>query len=963
MMRCSDRCWRVSRGCCRGSVDVELIATGLLQNLVLVTSILRDALHVIALESTPVRVDILALRKRLQSCLHATHDYAQDQRLSAGCEMASTTAIRSLTDELVTLLVPTSIAPVKLRRAKDTFSRKLRHHAYGRTNQFEVSGRLDGLQERFLVSNNEDLEAAFHDRLKELESAEDYSICQKWLPDVLHLLLELSDDPTNKTKLANYSRQKSFFKEEPKLKWAEVEADDPIDRRDQIWRRPSFSDLSSEADEFETTRSSSPTTVEGIEKPLSHDSYFINELANDSERSEHTSHQQAKASPDDEPVVSEQHLLREVLFMLRCVPTNTFKKRGSTFEINRNVYTGRVSDETVRELLISLVAIGEQALFVRQWLGKPQNFSFIQTMQTGIEGILQEFDAAVSSLESRLLNPSWLKLATLAVLHDDIKESSLSLDTVAGFVRQTERHSIDEIGSLELLYELTCSEQVAGSHRAVQHLWPLFLNAFQSYLVPLTRWIESGEIDSHQHPTFVGSLKDAPNPSHLWLGWYAMDDGNGPTRVPKFLRRAAKRIFTVGKMRAFLGHLSSSNQLQPAERTRGFLLKPLKSIDLTTLAPLTDSFGSAIDSALRPCEVACSTMLRDKLGNECGLWRWLDAAEHVFFAKYGHLADTLEARIFEKLDKGSPTWNDKYLLQDLLESIYAIPGAVIVDVGQIRINVKHLGRARLERQRRSVAILENLSFDYLPPWPVANIIPNGSRNSYRRVALFLMQIRRARFSLERQCHEAVMTRSLDMNHGDHCLAQKTHCNLLHFVNVLYDHLTSLVINSTTLQMRKKLSQAVDIDEMIQVHENYMVDLEEGCLVAKRIAPVRVAIVAVLDLCIRFSDVVTTPSQTRLPDHEARSFVSAVSRPQRRHRGGNSVADSSEEDEDEEDEAQEGFSTFVTFDEATYQGHLKDIKQQLKRHHGFIVAGLSSMARVAKDGTAWEILAGRLESDK
>ena len=920
----------------------------------------------IALEFTLVRryaydLAVLALHNSLQPCLNGTQtsDYAEDQYLSAGCEMASTTTTRSLTEELVALLVPTSIAPVKLKRAKDTFSRKLRHHTYGRTNQFEVSERLDGLQERFLVSNNEELEAAFHDRLKELESAKDYSICQKWLPDVLHLLLEVSDDPATKTKIADYSRQKSFF-EEPKLKWVDVEAEDPIDRRDQIWRRPSFSDLSSEADEFVISRSSSLTPLEDIEEPSSHDFYLSNKPIIESGRDENISHEQARLGQGKGPVVSEQHLLREVLFMLRGVPNNSFKIRGSTFEISRNVFTGCVSNETVRELLISLTAIGEQAAFVKQWLGEPQTLSFIQTMQTGIESILQEFEAAICSMESRLLNPSGLELATLAVLHEEVKESSLSLDTIAGFLRQIERHSTDEIGCLELLYEWTCSEQIVGSRRMVQHLWRLFLNVFQSYLIPLTQWIENGEIDIHQHPTFIRSLEDATNPCQLWLGWYAMDDSNGATRVPKFLQPAAKRLFTVGKMQAFLGHLSSSDRLQPPEHTGSISLERLGSIDLIALVPLSESFESAIDSALRPCEVACSTMLRERLGNECGLWRWLDAAEYVFFAKDGHLVDTLEARIFEKLDKGSPTWNDKYLLHDLLESIYAHSDAVAVDVGQIRINMKQISRAQLERQRRSVAIINSLSFDYLPPWPVANIIPDGSRSSYRRVALFLMQIRRARFSLERQCHEAVMTRSLDINHGDHCLAQKIHCNLLRFVNVLYDLLTSLVITTTTLKMRDRLNQAVDIDEMIQVHKTYIVDLEEGCLVAKRVAPVHGALVAVLDLCIRFSDLVTTPSQTRLSDHEARSFVSAASRPKRRHRGENFEADSSEEDEEEGYEAEEGFSTFVTFDEATYQGQLKEIEQQFRRHHAFIVAGLSSMARVAKDGTRWELLAGRLD---
>jgi hypothetical protein len=43
--------------------------------------------------------------------------------------------------------------------------------------------------------------------------------------------------------------------------------------------------------------------------------------------------------------------------------------------------------------------------------------------------------------------------------------------------------------------------------------------------------------------------------------------------------------------------------------------------------------------------------------------------------------------------------------------------------------------------------------------------------------------------------------------------------------------------------------------------------------------------------------------------------------------------------DEESSGSEGFSTFVTFDDSSYEGELRHIQLELDRQHSFIVAGL------------------------
>jgi hypothetical protein len=152
-----------------------------------------------------------------------------------------------------------------------------------------------------------------------------------------------------------------------------------------------------------------------------------------------------------------------------------------------------------------------------------------------------------------------------------------------------------------------------------------------------------------------------------------------------------------------------------------------------------------------------------------------------------------------------------------------------------------------------------------------------------------------------------------------------------------------------------------------IHGQYVSALEHACLSSKRIKPLRDALISILDLCIRFSDMVTsavtntgletTTREVGDGDFEASSFISAQSRRRRRRRrsGKNTsagdIASCSDEDDDDNDEdgVGEGYSTFV-FDEDTSLGkEISKLRSEIQRHGGFLVAGLRAVARSSTTG--------------
>ncbi len=871
--------------------------------------------------------------------------------------MAPPTTIGTLTDELAASLIPTNIQAAKLRKLKDGFSRKLKHHNYARTNQFEVSERLGGLQEKFLVLNYDELANALHVRLKELKSARDSS--EKWLPDVLHLLLQLSDDPGRKTKVEDLVKVKRTTEVVPALRWADIEADDPVDRKSQIWRDEDFSDLSSDEDSAVSVGTSSPESPEKNKQEERHYQrapYLVDRDTGTDQKSQLDQDRLWNNDSNSKIVITELQAVREALFMLQGLPTTLFWRVDSSVELDRRYHLDHLSDEVLLDLLTSFGHIGLSVDVVRRWCRGTQTMSFMQNLRAGIEKTMNRFDSSISRLQSSLLNPGRSPVISLAATLEEVIAASKTILQIANLVDRMRDISDDVVGCLEILYEKVCSCQASGEDDNAQSLYELFLDSFTTYLKPIIRWITGGELDATATHIFIISKSQSKALTGLWQDWFSLVEGSGPRQAPPFMRPLVRKIFITGKTMIFLRHLQSHSGTVPSHAEVAFSLAELRSLQPSGLVPFSESFETTLERAVDTVRKASCSILRDKLGSECGLWRTIDAFDYVYLAKSGFSMDAIDAKIFELIDKGSRAWNDRFLIA---ESCLEVFGRIEhVDAERLRVLPSRTSTRDLQSQRRSVKMLSGLSLDYNIPWPIANVIPRSSLPSYQRVATLLLQIRRARYVLERGCRVSVMAGRLDLNIGQRNLTQQIYFQLQVFVNCLYDHFTSDVIESTTNELRLTLAAAPDVDEMIIMHQSYISKLETLCMTSNKMSTIRQAVTVLLDLCIRFSDTATSPlQQRRSSDVEALSFRSAASRPGLRRQPND------DDFSEEESEGEEGFSTFITFDEESYESILKDIRTQFDRQRSFIVAGLRSLSRVEEKSSSWELLAERLDWKK
>jgi gamma-tubulin complex component 5 len=817
--------------------------------------------------------------------------------------MAPPTPITSAQEQLLQSLLPKSITAGKSRKYRDAFHRRIKHHNYARTNQFEVTERLDGLEEKFQILNRDDLSDALRSRHAEILQHESGS---RFSPDVLDFLLRLSVDPANIKRSDRLISVKEKPRELPPLRWVDIEKNGPIDHHDPIWQNPEYSDLSSDEDVVAiSSTATSPRSVQewvgkAKEEASEHGDKILGKqsLPESVDLSIYRNLGLGKTNPT--VLLEELQATRECLFMLQGLPTNLYSGDSTTYTANIRYGLRNVNQEVFGEILRSFGRIGKRVEFVRGWMSEVQTTQYTRSLRESIKVFVSRFDVGVCEMQRRFLRPSGVAHIGLLPCLEASTRNFKDMEVVWEYLQICETKKVDSIGQLEVLFDLVCSEQAAGKMVEASRLMEIFTPAFKVYLRPLVHWMNYGELHENLEGFFVTCGGEQKDLTSLWEGWFLLDESHHERRASRFLKQFSQTIFTLGKTTLFLRRLDDQQSKVSLEVSslvsHEKLLKALASGYLIFAEIFAEVFGSAVTPALSHT----SALLYQQLDRQCGLWNVLDAFECIYFANQGPITDSIETTLFRRLDKCQTAWSDKFINLDLFENAFAaIPN---LDTGRLVIHSSHTSSRGIESRRKSVKILGDLSVNYRIPWQIANIIPQACFASYRRISLLLMQIRRTRYSLEQRTHFHVMNASLDSNLAQQNVSRALYQKLLLFGNVLYNHLTALVIDSSTLLMKARMRQASSVDEMTRVHTLYISDLEKACLTTKRLTPIRDAIVSILDLGIRFADIVTTPpggTPAVDDDADARSFRSAASRPRMRRRREDEDAEDEDEDEDEE----------------------------------------------------------------
>ena len=869
--------------------------------------------------------------------------------------MAHTAAINASIAELADTLISADSPQVRRRRAKDVFARQVKSHSYARTNQFEIAEKLAGLEEKFQIFNRDELSDALRMRRDEADKQE-----IPWIPDVLDLLLRLSVDPVKYSHLEQLDEIEQRPEEAPALTWADVEATDPIDRRDPIWKQQDYSDFSSDDDEdIETDAPLIPNRGKRHSNlnPSSSNSKWL--YTADQTKSEllMSGNQRFWEVDKGKAAITELQAVRETLFMLQGLDTALFEHMENRIISKKNHRFAHASQELLSEALNSLAAVGTDLYRIREWLSHKQSLRYMQALRDSIINLLQIFDRSLADMHSTLLRPRREVVVSITRLEEDIKPQAAPLLVVAKVLQD---HDGDgTVGILDALFNEIGLLQLSGNDIELANLSIVFLCTLRAYLQPIDAWLGSGAVDPHLDGFFVKSGVEDGNPSLLWSEWCMMDSDALMRQTPSFIQPYAEQIVTSGKTAMFLKHLG--RQPRGHEAILAEATQQLLTGTDGDLLPFSERLHRVIQTEVTAYLQSTSKQLKSVLEHDCGLWATLQSLEHLYFGKLGPITEAIDAKIFGRIDACNESWNDRFLTSELFHDRFE---GKSIDFDRVVVHAKHTSSRKMTTRRQSVKLLGDLSLEYVLSWPLANIMPQSTMASYRRIALLLMQIRRARFALVRRAHFFVHNGLLYLDSGERKFAQGLQHSLLLFTDVLYDHLTASVIEPAGSRLKRGLEDSLDVEAMITISKKYATELEEACLTQKKFAALHDAIVTILDLCLRFSDVVSMPTSVagrRSSDFETSSFVSAASHRRRRKRRQQEDLSSDEADGEEVSEG-EGYSSFVVLEDTTPSEEVHRIQQQFQRQHHFLVAalrGIFASGGKSEQGLSWELLADRL----
>ncbi|KAJ4377622.1 hypothetical protein N0V83_000449 [Neocucurbitaria cava] len=866
--------------------------------------------------------------------------------------MAQNAKIAALTDELIQSILNFSPERNKhaYKHAKEIASRSLRGHQYARTNQFEVKASFSGLDEKFRIRSRDDLADALQLRLQKLES-----LTSNFKAEFLDLLLKLADRPLENTQVEalDLLRQPS---PPPPLTWAEMLQEDPYSD-DDIWKDVDYAVESSGDERTQKLRakakSSPPTSVDGDD---THDPESCVATANVDLVQELETAQFWNDVADEDSAkvgITELQAVRETLFMLAGLRTSLYQTDQQQYHIRivSKYVLGHAMQGTVDHLLGRFTSIGKDIYRLRQWTKKGSTLSLIQTFEAAVQKRLFHYDQSLANLQQRYLIPGASTSVSLLELLNEVESLSVPILRLAQVVTDIEPQLlVNPFSHLEALFDQTTLSQMTLEKEVFEYMSEIFFDCLQTYLKPIRKWMEEGELVTDDETFFVFANDSHSEASSLWHDRYVLrHDGQNNLRSPTFLHPAATKIFNTGKSVIFLKELGIYNISPngPVDEPRLGHETVCGTSSEIPLCAFPELFQAAFSTWIRSKYSVASTVLRRHIFETGGLMRTLTIFETLYLGKNGAVFEGFANVMFERIDTGRRGWNDRYVLTELAHGVFCNVMAVM-DTEKIVVR-----SVKTKSHENSVKELAAVSIDYAIPWSLQNIIQRSSIPIYQQLYTFLLQLYRVKYQLQR-----VRPRRTHQTKHPINLTYKLQHRLTWFTDMLRSYLTENVIYFTARDMQTAMKKAQDIDEMSQIHTKYVAKLQERAMLSKDLKPIHKAIVEILDLSVLFAETVgasQSDSDTGLPGQ---------SRIGLRRKNHARLSDGDEElsDDDVHDESDEAEATRAATKEKgqrSVKGTLQKIDEGFARLLPFTTAGLRSVGRVGAE-PMWEQLAERLE---
>jgi len=809
---------------------------------------------------------------------------------------------------------------------------------------------LNGLIEKFQVLNNDLLAEALAQRLEELDPES-----TKWTPEILSLLLLLSDEPLRKSKVETLETLYQHDAE-PELTWDEIIAEDPLEA-DGVWDEVDFRAGSEDEDTTLLSLASSHTSDDTRSSSIDDDQSgiaaeaFVLPIHFDALEEMVLQAKQQRG-------VTEVRLVRETLHMLLGLPTAIYEtdENDRAIRAHSSIMLESLSKTALDSLLQSFASMGTDVGILRNYSKAKHDSSLLQTFAAAIDEQLQDFGTSIARIETSFVNMNESLVVSLITVESEVRNLVAHLSYLNQVIKVM--HGMPSAQSFRLLDELynhVCMAEIIGDSEGFFRTSRLFSSCLHTYLKPLGTWMDDGDLGlSSAASPFIS--RGNVGISNFWNDRYVLArDKDGLSTGPGFLQSLMPQIFASGKSVSFMRELGLSVTLeQLPSGTDGsipdFSIKHAadQQFSLTSFPQL---LHSRLEAWVSSKHQHTWRTLSQHLQRRGGVTDTMEALEYLYLSKDGSLTNQCASAVFAKLDAGTATWHEPLFLEDLLRSCFASHAGV--DKRRISIaritESKPIDSSRRDRTVKALGIVPE-SIAYSIPAHIHNIIPpKTAMPIYIAISAILLQLYRPIYLLS--------LRSLKHSHTSHHAQQvrdrltlRLRHRLLHTLTSIRSHLLYEVIAPSSRTLHSAVMSATSIHGLIAAHATYMARLERGCLLSLQVLGVRGAILSLADLGVVFAQL-----QTRLQN----GFGAKASKDT--HDDADDISSDSEHDtgdEAKDEKASAPPARILTAAEGA--ARTAQIASQHDQLLGFVVAGLRTAARGAttREGTGEGLESGK-----
>jgi gamma-tubulin complex component 5 len=762
--------------------------------------------------------------------------------------MAHAARVSALADNLVASLLAIDKDDPIISQTRSAVAKGLRDNSHGRTNQFEVASRLEGLVEKFAVLDRDDLSDALQERLEELPTK------GKWLPEILALFLSLSDRPVEKTAADALAKLHAAEHPDEQLTWEDIIADDPLDEPG-IWddiERGYHSSGDETGFGQDEDSGSEPTTSTKASTVNEHDTEASAELLvtqPNVEALELVKHSRSAAELSDGDQVlhvSELAVVRDSISMLRGLPTDLYDMNASTGSIKVRPDTAimTASRRVINDALMQFAVLGNSLQQVRQWARSVQSLPYVRTCQAITERLLADFGSHLAILEERYVGKFVDTVVSIVQVLSETQTFARHLRSIASITAQMSPDS--PFALLDELFDCVCMAELTGDDEAFNILGLILFEGVQTYIRPVATWISNGIIANNLPDFFVEQSAGDCEPGDLWHSKYILRRlSGGSSYTPRFLQKVAEDIFAKGKAKMFLDHLIHGSNVPEA------MAYTLPGPDFASLRlevennPLA-SFPELFDTTLQIWTQNISTdvapRLKGLLLNQHGLLNLLSAMDSIYISANGALFQDFTDSLFGRIARSPSGWSNDFLLTELARE-------TLGDARDVNSESLSITTGDIPRSANITQALQTINTTYHIPWALQNITRETTPQTHAKAFNFLLQISYAYHGLQTQTiqlsdmHAAALTPTLST-------ALHIRQTLLVLTATFRAHITTSAYVTRT-QVHAAMLSATDIDGTVKAYAAYKQRLETTLLLSPNLRPIHEAVLSALALCEMF----------------------------------------------------------------------------------------------------------------